>query len=139
MQHLDRVRDKNRNRIAVNSVKRVKFVFCIILFITVLVALLYSDAALTEQCGELEKRNSTLIELNSEYTYLNFEIESRTSLKNVEEYAVRELGLIKTDRSRIEYVQLKNENEIVVTEAEFLKWQRILLQNFHSIMEYLNP
>ncbi len=121
------------------GLKRFKMTMLVTLFALLIMALLYSNAELTEQQGELEKLGDELTQLTSEYDYLSFEVESKASLKNVEEFATRELGLVKGDSSKIEYIHLNSENKMVINEEPLTEWQKMLTQNFLSIVEYLNP
>ncbi len=121
------------------GLKRFKLTMLVILFALLIMALLYSNAELTEQQGELEKLGDELVQLTGEYDYLSFEVESKASLKNVEEFATRELGLVKGDSSKIEYIHLNSENKMEVNEEPLTEWQKMLTQNFLSIVEYLNP
>ncbi len=121
------------------GLKRFKSVMLVLFFALLIMALLYSNAELTEQQGELEKLENQLVQLNGEYDYLSFEVESKATLKNVEEFATRELGLVKGDNSKIEYIHLNSENKLLVNDEPLTEWQKMLTQNFLSIVEYLNP
>ncbi len=121
------------------GIKRFKTVMLIAFFVLLIMGVLYSNAELTEQYGEIEKLEDELTMLESEYAYLSFDMESRTSLQAVEEYAIRELGLIKNDSSKIEYIHLNSENELQVKEETAGEWENIISQNFLSIVEYLKP
>ncbi len=121
------------------GMRRFQYTILVLFFAMLLMALLYSNAQLTEQVGEIEKLDAQLVLLESEYAYQSFDLERRTSLNEVEEYAIRELGLIKNDGSKIEYVHLNSENELLVNEESLVGWQDTLSQNFMSILEYLKP
>ncbi len=116
--------------------RRFKYTMIVLFFAMLIMALLYSNAQLTEQVGEVEKLDAELLLLESEYAYQSFDMERRTSLNDVEEYAVRELGLVKNDGSKIEYVHLNSENELLINEDLLVGWQSTLSQNFMSILEY---
>ncbi len=121
------------------GMRRFKLSLLVLFFALLIMALLYSNAQLTEQVGEIEKLGEELLLLESEYAYQSFDMERRTSLNEVEEYAIRELGLIKNDNSRIEYIHLNSENELRVSEEPMAEWQQAISQNFMSILEYLRP
>ncbi len=121
------------------GVKRFKMSLLFFFFVLLIMALLYSNAELTEQQGELEKLDDELVQLTGEFEYLSFEVESKASLNKVEEFATRELGLVKGDSSKIEYIDLNSENKLVVNDEPLTQWQKMLTQNFLSIVEYLNP
>ncbi len=84
---------------------------------TVVLALLmagtvYSRLVLSETKSKINSCTGELTELESENAYLSYKLESLVSLKNAEEYAVGTLGLVKLDKSRVEYVNLQKENVI---------------------------
>lgn len=72
----------------------------------------FSRMKLSETKANINKYSAALTELESENAYLSYQLESLVSLKNAEEYAVGTLGLVKLDSSRIEYVNLQDENVI---------------------------
>ena len=90
---------------------------------TVVLALLmagtvYSRLVLSETKSDINACASELTELESENAYLSYKLESLVSLKNAEEYAVDTLGLVKLDKSRVEYVNLQKENVIEGSQNE---------------------
>ena len=66
----------------------------------------------------IEKKNSELVEIQSENVFLDYQIESMVSMKKAEEFAENELGLIKLSPAQIEYVNLENSNKIVSEDTE---------------------
>lgn len=100
---------------------------------------LYSRAQVTELTSQISSTADDLSEAQSEYDYLNLQLESRTDLETVENYAVTQLGLVKADPSQITYLTLESEDKIVKPESEV----KTLLENFSAgfmnLMEYLAP
>ncbi len=93
--------------------------------LTVVVAVLsvytvYSSMLLTKTKAMIEKKNSELVEIESENVYLDYQIESMVSMKTVEEYAENVLGLIRLSPAQIEYVNLENSNKIVSEDTDTL-------------------
>ncbi|MDO4567248.1 MAG: hypothetical protein Q4B42_07945 [Oscillospiraceae bacterium] len=91
---------------------RAKFTFLSIALVVLMAGTVYSNLVLSETKADINRANSELTELESRNAYLSYELESMVSLKNAEEYAVNTLGLVKLDSSRIEYVNLQDENVI---------------------------
>lgn len=92
---------------------------CALLTAAVLVLMVMtvnSRTELNETMNGIQRKTSELTDLQSEYIYLNYELESLVSLKNAEEYAETELGLIKLGQSQVEYVNLQSENTIETAE-----------------------
>ena len=59
--------------------------------------------------------NAELSELKSEGVRMQSELESRVSLKTIEDIAVGEYGMVKPDSSQVGYIQLNSENKIETT------------------------
>ncbi|MEG1017153.1 MAG: hypothetical protein RSE36_05030 [Oscillospiraceae bacterium] len=66
--------------------------------------------------SKIDTGTKSLTVLESENAYLSCQLESMVSLKNAEDYAVSQLGLVKFDSSQIEYVNLQNDNAITSSE-----------------------
>ena len=74
--------------------------------------------------------------LHSENVRMQTEIESKSALRSVEDYAEDVLGMQKLDKSQIEYLTMQNGNMIDIPEAshnQFVKMQHA----FEDFVEYL--
>jgi hypothetical protein len=80
------------------------FVFMVVL----MVFTVYNNMVLTNTKNLANEAINDLNSLESEYTYLSYKLDSMVSLKNAEEYVVRELGLVKVNPSQVEYINLQN-------------------------------
>ncbi|MEA4911147.1 MAG: hypothetical protein VB092_00845 [Oscillospiraceae bacterium] len=98
-------------------------------------ATVYSRMMLTETTARINSSTQTLKTLQSENAYLSYQLESTVSLKNAEEYAINELGLVKLGSGQIEYVNLQQEDVIVKndTTADLSQSMRGLL---NSVIEF---
>ena len=112
---LEIVRSNNR-RIREKRAYIAKLTALVCVMATLMIATVYSRLVLTETKADINSLTSDLTELESENAYLSYQLESLVSLKNAEDYAVSELGLVKLDSSRIEYVNLQDQNEISANE-----------------------
>lgn len=74
--------------------------------------------------------------LRSENVRMQTEIESKTALKSVEEYAVNVLGMQKLDKSQIEYLSLENGNVVDIPDNSDNLFVRIK-HAFEDFVEYL--
>ena len=108
------------------------YLLAIVLLMT---ATVMSRMKLTETKSDINSYASDLTELQSENAYLNYKLESLVSLKNAENYAEDELGLVKMDTSRVEYVNLQDENAIVTNESESIGEKLDAFVN--SVIEFL--
>lgn len=95
-----------------------KFAFKAFLILLMLCAILYGKVETNALFGEISELESELKSLQTENITLAAEYESRTSLKNVEDYAENTLGLKKLDKSQIEYVEIPGDSVIEIVEAE---------------------
>lgn len=100
-------------------------------------AMLYGKVETNRLFGETAKLQQQLKALEAENVALAAEYESRTSLKNVEEYAQNTLGLKKLDKSQIEYVEFEGNTVIEVVEMEKKNIFVIIRNWFANIYEYL--
>lgn len=104
--------------------------------LALLCSFVFGQVELSEVYSEQSSLTEELAKLQDENLSLESELESRTGLTQVEEYAEKHLGLQKLDKSQIEYVEVENDSvaEVVDTEDDNIfvslkKW-------FKSVLEY---
>lgn len=116
-----RVRVVNTANIKKNSTKafKTKLTVYFIAIMLLMSATVYSRLGLTETKGRINQQTEALKELQSENVYLSFQLENKVSLKNAEEYATNELGLIKLGSGQTEYVDLQGEDVIEKTDGSY--------------------
>ena len=98
------------------------------LILGLVIALLYSQAVITELSGEIETNRQQLVTEQSRYDYLSGEMDDITSTKNIAAIAEGELGLVKADASQITYIDMEDEGLIVRSEDTLTK----LLSSFQT-------
>ena len=76
-------------------------------------ALIYSYMRLTVLNDQISQVRTELTEVSNEGVLLKTQYESRYDLTQIEDYAVKELGMTKMDRSQVEYVEIGNPDTIV--------------------------
>ncbi|MEA5050339.1 MAG: hypothetical protein VB021_02575 [Oscillospiraceae bacterium] len=108
-----------RNR-CIASVLVIGFLMC---------ATVYSRLTLTETAARINSGTQTLKALESENAYLSYQLESAVSLRNAEDYAVNELGLVKLGSGQIEYVNLQEGDVIAKSGTDF-----DLSQEMHGLL-----
>lgn len=91
----------------------VRFIGLVVAVAFLAVYTVYSNMLLTKTKAEITKNTEILTELQSENVYLDYKIESMVSVRNAEEYAANEIGLIKFSGAQIVYVNIEDENVIV--------------------------
>ena len=110
---------KVKSNTAVKATPRIsplKAIACMLLVISVASALLYTRVLLTERISDVTEASAEYTKLEAEGTRMNLELEGKVSLKNAEEYAGTQLGMVKKDSKNVEYIRLTQENKIEVPE-----------------------
>lgn len=120
-----------RHESALRLFVRAAFIFA------VFCAVLYGKVESNSLFNEIHDLESELKNLQSENITLAAEYESRTSLKNVEDYAENVLGLKKLDKSQIEYVELPGDQVIEIVETEQKNIFVIIRNKINELREYL--
>ena len=85
---------------------------------------------------QISSANQNLESMQSENVRLQSELESKMTLKNVEEYAVKVLGLQKLNNSQIKYVETQTDDVVEIPEEEkniFVK----VKDKFDKLVEYI--
>ena len=99
--------------------------------------MIYNQVVLTELGDQTTTLNAELEKLQSEKIQKSTELESQMSLKNIEEYAVNNLGLVKMDQSQVEYVDLESGNKVEVKQQQDDSFWGSIKQVFQNLLEYL--
>lgn len=111
-------------------------------FIAALSALLvffcviYGRVETNRMYQQIAAHNQKLEVVQSENVRLKSELESKMTLKNVEDYAVNVLGLQKLDNSQIKYVQTQTDDIIEIPEENKNIFVRAK-EKINSFLEYI--
>ena len=87
-------------------------VLSIAIAISMIIGVVYTNSCITEITTDITETQKQITELESEKAYLNFTLESRMSLNDIENYAVNVLGMVKMDSAQVEYVEVESENKV---------------------------
>lgn len=98
-----------------------------------LAAIMLGNVQLTKLNDEITKTQSQLTAAQGENVRLNMQLESRSTLSNVEAFAESVLGLRKTSQSQVTYIHLADTDKVEVTP----KSENIFTSVLNLIMEYL--
>lgn len=101
------------------------------------VSLLWSEAQLVEVNDQIQKAKAQLVSEQSQYTYYNSALNSKTNITSVEEVAGR-LGLMKMDQSQITYIRLDSESVLVRKESAVHQWTDFLHDGAMTILASVN-
>lgn len=88
--------------------------------LSLLAALLYGRLKVDELDREIANLNTDITAAQSECVRLNMQIDSVISLKNVEDYAQTQLGMVKMESHQIEYIDLSGEDRVVLSGEKML-------------------
>ena len=90
-------------------------VLSIAIALSMVLAIVYTNSQITEITSNIASVQNEITELESEKAYLDFTLESRMSLNEIEEYAVNVLGMVKMDSTQVEYIEIESENMVEFT------------------------
>ncbi len=82
------------------------------------IAMLMSYVGLLELTDQTSTKKEELEVLQNENIRLNAEMEKRYSLGDIEAYATNTLGMVKADRSQVEYIELDSPDTITMMTPE---------------------
>mgnify|MGYP006891131543 CR=1 FL=1 len=103
------------------------------LFTGFAISLLMSEAQLVELNDQIQDAKAQLVSAQSQYTYYNSTLNSKTNITSVEEAASR-LGLMKIDQSQITYIRL-DEGSVLVRKASAVRqWSDLLHDGAMTIL-----
>lgn len=102
-----------------------------------LCAIIYAKAEESRLYKEASRLENQLAVISSDNVIMQSELEAKTNIKYVEEYAENVLGLQKLDKAQIEYIELQKENVIRVTQAEDENFFVSIKNWFNGALEYI--
>ncbi len=130
------IKHKRNLKLQPKAAFAMKFTILGFISLALLCSIVFGQVELSEVYSEQSILSEELAKLKDENLSLESELESKTGLTQIEEYAEKNLGLQKLDKSQIEYVEVENDSvaEVVETEDDNIfvsvtKW-------FKSVLEY---
>lgn len=116
--------------------RKIANIISIAALLTLIIAVVATNAAITTTSTQIADIEDEIVLLQSEKSYLEFTLESRMTLDQIESYAENQLGMVKMDASQKKYVELENENKIVVNQSPV---KEKLDEAMQPILSYLLP
>ena len=116
--------------------RKIANILSVAVMITLIVAVIATNAAVTTASTQIADMQDEIIRLESEKAYLEFTLESRMTLDQIENYAQTQLGMVKMDSAQKKYVELETENKIVVNQSPV---KEKLAEAIQPILSYLLP
>ena len=97
------------------------------------ISLLWSESRLVELNDQIQDAKAQLVSEQSQYTYYNSTINSKTNITSVEEAAGR-LGLMKIDQSQITYIRLGESDSLERTQSAVRQWTDFIYNGAVNIL-----
>ncbi|RPF48001.1 hypothetical protein EDD70_0810 [Hydrogenoanaerobacterium saccharovorans] len=111
--------------------------FTAIIVVAITSLFIYNNVVLTEIGAQINSVAAEAADLESEHVRLQASLENKLSVKNIETSAENSMGLVKMDRSQIEYINLAP-NDVVEVAEQDLANGNLVEKVIAKIKEYLN-
>lgn len=126
---------ESRNEQSKGSVLRAAAVFVMVL--AIISSILYNNMLLTELTSQIETTEQQLETLKNENRLMQVELESKTSLRTVQQIAENKLGMARAEDYQIEYIDLGDGDRVMLAKAPQLNLADHIQKAYHSVLEYL--
>lgn len=123
------LKQKNIDRMAT-----VRIIALALFALAILFSVVYGKVQESDIYNQINNQKTELSMAESENARLKAELESYTSLRNIEEYA-EEIGLKKLDKAQIWYVDIQNDDVVKIPENQdnmFVKIKKNFLKIFYK-------
>ena len=120
-------------RAAVRPLAVLKWSTVSLLVLLSLTAVMFGNVQINKLNNQTSTMRKQLSSAQSEQIRLSVSLESRTSLNNVENYAVSKLGLQKIGQYQIQYIHLADKDKVEVSP----EGRSIFVRLYNLILEYL--
>ena len=97
------------------------------------ISLLWSESRLVELNDQIQDAKAQLVSEQSQYTYYNSTLNSKTNITSVEEAAGR-LGLMKIDQSQITYIRLGESDSLERPQSAVRQWTDFIYNGAVNIL-----
>lgn len=118
-----------------NAFKNVINIMSIAVIVSLIIGVIWTNAEITKATNSIAVAQNAITEAESEKAYMEFTLESRMSLNEIEDYAVGILGMVKMDSSQVEYIEIENENKVEWNEGNMNKIEEVV----QPILSYFHP
>ncbi len=115
------------------AARHVMHLVAVALLVGFAISLLWSESKLVELNDQIQDAKAQLVSEQSQYTYYNSTLNSKTNITSVEEAAGR-LGLMKIDQSQITYIRLGESDSLERTQSAVRQWTDFIYNGAVNIM-----
>ncbi len=131
-----RFSDLLRNGLRRTPVAAIRVFFLAVCALALLGGTIYGKVKTNEIYTDLAVKQAEYDDLKASNVSLRSEIDGKTTVKNVEEYAEDVLGLMQLDDSQIKYIKIQTEDQVMIAEPEQTFWEK-LQENFRAVWAWL--
>ena len=130
-----RVEKGGKNRLSPRqaAARHVMHLVAAALLVGFAISLLWSESKLVELNDQIQDAKAQLVSEQSQYTYYNSTLNSKTNITSVEEAAGR-LGLMKIDQSQITYIRLGESDSLERTQSAVRQWTDFIYNGAVNIL-----
>ena len=115
------------------AARHVMHLVAVALLVGFAISLLWSESKLVELNDQIQDAKAQLVSEQSQYTYYNSTLNSKTNITSVEEAAGR-LGLMKIDQSQITYIRLGESDSLERTQSAVRQWTDFIYNGAVNIL-----
>ena len=126
---------ENRNAAAKGAMNGFALAFAVVVLIICL--MLFNQMKLTELTTQIEDSEQRLTALQNENRLMKVELESKISLRTVQDIAENELGMAPAESYQIQYIDLGVGDQVMLAKAPQLKLADYIQKAYHSVLEYI--
>ncbi len=126
---------ENRDAAAKSAMRG--FMLALALVAVIFCSILYNRMTLTELTTQIEHTEQQLAALQNENRLMKVELESKISLRTVQDIAENELGMAPAESYQIQYIDLGVGDHVMLAKAPQLKLADYIQKAYHSVLEYL--
>ena len=130
-----RVEKGGKNRLSPRqaAARHAMHLVAVALLVGFAISLLWSESRLVELNDQIQDAKAQLVSEQSQYTYYNSTLNSKTNITSVEEAAGR-LGLMKIDQSQITYIRLGESDSLERTQTAVRQWTDFIYNGAVNIL-----
>lgn len=130
---------KHRKNTVVKNKRKTttKLIMLPLVVLLMMCSMIYGRVELSSLYTQQATMQEELTQLNNENISLESELASKTGLTKVEEYAEKELGLQKLDKSQIEYVEVEKDTVAEVIDSDNINIFVKISRWFSDVLEYI--
>lgn len=130
-----RVEKGGKNRLSPRqaAARHAMHLVAVALLVGFAISLLWSESRLVELNDQIQDAKAQLVSEQSQDTYYNSTLNSKTNITSVEEAAGR-LGLMKIDQSQITYIRLGESDSLERTQSAVRQWTDFIYNGAVNIL-----